>query len=82
MIRKQLYISEEDERNLKKRAKRLGLTEASIFRNALSIYFRTPEPSAEEWDPLDALIGSLDGGPPDSSINHDHYIYGVAKKQP
>lgn len=28
------------------------------------------------------LIGTFGGGPSDLSVNHDHYLYGAAKKKP
>lgn len=38
------------------------------------------EPDWKE-DPLLKLIGTLEGGPSDLSVNHDHYLYGAAKKK-
>ena len=42
-------------------------------------------PSAEEaiptlYERLKDVIGIAEGLPADSSINHDHYLYGVPKK--
>ncbi len=36
-----------------------------------------------DWkeDPLLKLIGTFEGGPRDLSVNHDHYLYGAAKKR-
>jgi hypothetical protein len=35
------------------------------------------EPTA--WDILDALAGTIEG-PPDWSLEHDHYLYGTPKR--
>lgn len=32
-------------------------------------------PLDEDYDPLDAVIGTCDG-PPDGAANHDKYLYG------
>ena len=31
------------------------------------------------WDVLESIIGTVEA-PPDWSINHDHYLYGTAKR--
>jgi hypothetical protein len=39
-------------------------------------------PATEEkdgWEVIESLIGSVQG-PPDLSLNHDHYLYGLPKK--
>ena len=33
------------------------------------------------WDVLESIIGTVEA-PPDWSINHDHYLYGTAKRYP
>jgi len=33
------------------------------------------------YERLKPFIGSLDGLPADFSVNHDHYLYGVPKRQ-
>jgi len=35
----------------------------------------------DAWDVLDRLAGTVDA-PPDWSSEHDHYLYGTAKRQP
>lgn len=39
--------------------------------------------SEPDWkeDPFLKLIGTFEGGPSDLSVNHDHYLYGAAKKK-
>ena len=33
------------------------------------------------WDVLESMMGTVEA-PPDWSINHDHYLYGTAKRYP
>jgi hypothetical protein len=33
------------------------------------------------WDVLESIMGTVEA-PPDWSINHDHYLYGTAKRYP
>ena len=33
------------------------------------------------WDVLESITGTVEA-PPDWSINHDHYLYGTAKRYP
>jgi len=42
-----------------------------------------PEPQAGPtlFDQLAEIIGSVPGLPEDLSINHDHYLYGTAKRE-
>ena len=48
-----------------------------------------PEPTPQEEDEtipslyerLKDFVGKAEGLPPDLSVNHDHYLYGVAKRQ-
>ncbi len=35
--------------------------------------------SSDGWDVIESLIGSVQG-PPDLSVNHDHYAYRLPKK--
>jgi len=35
----------------------------------------------DAWDVLERLTGTVDA-PPDWSSEHDHYLYGTAKRQP
>ncbi len=41
----------------------------------------SPDLSEPTWaEVFKDLIGKAEGLPPDSSINHDHYLYGAPKK--
>ena len=33
------------------------------------------------WEKLNQIAGTAKGLPPDAAENHDHYLYGVPKKQ-
>jgi hypothetical protein len=33
------------------------------------------------YDRLKDLVGKAEGLPPDASVNHDHYLYGLPKRQ-
>lgn len=80
MRRKQLYISEETDRGLKRLSARTGRSEASCVRDALDQFLGSQPPS--EDDPLERLIGLVSDadGPNDLAEHHDHYLYGVPKK--
>ena len=39
-------------------------------------------PSPTIWQKLLELAGSAPGLPADAARNHDHYLYGTAKRQP
>lgn len=61
MVRKQLYIEERQDRALKRRAKKLGISEAEVVRAALDAAFakegvQAPPPSLPEDDPLEQLL--------------------------
>ena len=57
---------------------------AEIIREAIGRFLDQPnEPSALpdlESDPFWKVVGTVDGGPSDESIEHDHYLYGAPKK--
>ncbi|RMF71524.1 MAG: DNA-binding protein [Alphaproteobacteria bacterium] len=58
MIRKQLYITEQQEHALKRRAKTLGVSEAEFIRRALDAMLR--DQPREPLPRRDALHGLLD----------------------
>lgn len=71
LIRKQTYITVEQDRRLKQLAERYGTTEADILRRALDGWLAI-ETARGRGDPFDSLIG-LVAGPADA--DHDD-IYG------
>ncbi|MCL6561058.1 MAG: ribbon-helix-helix domain-containing protein [Firmicutes bacterium] len=72
MVRKQTYISPDQDKALKRRAKKEGTTEAEIIRRAIDRYIREHEALK---NPLLDIIGIAGKGPADGSENHDRYIY-------
>ncbi len=80
MIRKQVYLSQDNERDLKKHSKRLRISEAFLIREAIYQYCRNLE-KKETSHPLDGIIGIAAKGRKDGAINHDYYLYGAPKKR-
>ena len=72
MIRKQTYISNHQNKVLKRKAIRERTTEAEIIRRAIDSYLKN---EMVEEDPLLELIGIADNEPCDGAVNHDRYIY-------
>ncbi len=82
MIRKQLYIDDDLEHELKALAERTGQSEAEHVRRALRAYLEDRTDRRTGLDPLLGLIGLADDAdePTDVALEHDHYLYGVPKK--
>lgn len=60
----------------------LPLPEGSAVDIVLLANELAEEPSHEIpslYERLKPFIGKLEGLPPDASVNHDHYLYGVPK---
>lgn len=61
MVRKQLYIEEQQEQALKSRARELGVTEAEIVRDALDRLLAEPAaPRHAAWVGRERLLSVLD----------------------
>jgi hypothetical protein len=71
MIRKQTYVTAEQDRRLKEMADQYHTTEAEILRRALDNWFGR-ESARSDTDPFESLIGFV-SGPED--VHHDD-IYG------
>lgn len=57
MVRKQLHITEEQDRNLKRRARDLGVSEAEVVRHALDdVLLKQPGKAGYGRDILDRLL--------------------------
>ena len=67
LVRKQTYITAEQDRAVKRLAKRYHTTEAEILRRALDSWL-SREGAREGGDPFAALIGFVEG--PDE-VDHD-----------
>ena len=80
MVRTQVYLPRDIYEQLKDRGERQGLTLAHQIREALVEYVadvvaEDELPIITEDDPIWNIIGMVEGGPVDGSINHDKYIY-------
>ena len=85
MKRKQIYIEEEQERELKALARGRGVPDAVVIREALGLYLRS-QPRARRLrtmaeHPLASIIGIGKSDITDGSVNHDFYLYGAPKEE-
>lgn len=80
MRRKQLYLDEDLDDELRRTAAESGLSEAEHIRRALRKYFGSSA-AKSKGDPLLDLIGMVpdDSAPEDLAGELDHYAYGVPK---
>ncbi|BDG59758.1 ribbon-helix-helix domain-containing protein [Caldinitratiruptor microaerophilus] len=69
-VKKIVYLTDDQERILKRLAEEEGLSETEIVRRAIEAYSR-----ARTRDPLLDTIGIAQGGPEDGAVNHDRYLY-------
>ena len=74
-IRKQIYITPEQNEDLKTLALMDGVSEAGIIREALSAYVAVRQEKAAKEDPLADLVGLGVSEHTDSALRHDHYLY-------
>jgi hypothetical protein len=67
-------ISKAESRALRERARREGISQASLVRRALRAYGVTPEthPETSGYDVIKHLLGRSRGGPKDLSTNPEH----------
>ena len=81
MIRKQLYIDDDQEQQLKALAQQTGRSEADHVRQALKAYLSRamPKPVRDPWLSLLGLVEDADG-PTDVAVEHDHYLYGAPRQ--
>ena len=82
LVRKQVYITEEQEQLLKRAARRGRQTEAEILRAALDQALRPKAVSKGQSvrDPLWDIIGVGRTEDGDVAQNVDHYLYGSARR--
>jgi hypothetical protein len=69
-----LRLSKSERRALRDRARREGVSQATLVRRALRAYGVTPEaePRKSGYDVIKNLIGTHHGGPTDLSTNPEH----------
>jgi hypothetical protein len=70
-----LRLSKSERRALRDRARREGVSQATLVRRALRAYGVTPEaePRKSGYDVIKHLIGTHHGGPTDLSTNPEHF---------
>ena len=79
--RAQVYLEQEQLRQLKLEAEREHLPMAVLIRTAISRFLKLKEKSINwDKDPLTAAVGKVKLNVSDASINHDHYLYGKKKR--
>ena len=81
MVRKQIYLTETQDRRLRQEATRQRRAEAEIVREALDRQLKeTSETPDIAGDSFWGIIGAGRSGSGDLSENVDHYLYGAPKK--
>ncbi len=68
---------------------KLSTVEVNQLAEWLQTYLETQQSEQDQneqseqnaWDVLESMTGTIEA-PPDWSINHDHYLYGVPKRYP
>lgn len=78
-----MYFDEEEWARIQARARASGRSAASVVRDAVTAYLTDEK---DDSDPILAMIGEAkrkDRGrrATDSSVNHDHYLYGWPKAE-
>jgi hypothetical protein len=83
LVRKQVYITAEQEDLLKQVASREKRTEAEIIRSALDARLRPRRapPRRLADDALWGIVGLGSGEQKDVSQNVDHYLYGTPREK-
>ncbi len=75
--RTQVYFPEELYNKVERKAKKNSKSAAAIIREAVEEYLEKKEKEID-WDndPIWKLVGIIESGVDDLSVNHDEYIYG------
>jgi hypothetical protein len=81
MVRTQIYLSKAEHDFLQSESRRRDEPMASIIRSFIDEKMEIPEEAWTNNPMLEPTVSDPDAeGHEDSSINHDHYIYGCPKK--
>ena len=80
MVRKQIYLTVEQDRRLRRAAKKHRRTEAEIIRDALDRTLGDASRSDPSGDALWGLVGIASGKNDDLSEQVDAVLYGTNKK--
>jgi hypothetical protein len=81
MVRKQLYITPEQDRRLRQAAAKRRRTEAEVMREALDRHLVGGDEPDRTGDPLWGMVAIGQGGVADGSVEVDHYVYGTPKRR-
>lgn len=78
LVRKQVYLDPERNRQIKRLARASGLSEAEHIRRAIASYVDDLKEVDGSGHPLLRLIGICDNprGPKDAAVEHDRFLYG------
>jgi len=78
LLRKQIYLDAERDRQIKNLARSTGLSAAEHIRRAVALYLHEVKAADASGHPLVRLIGICDDprGPRDAAVKHDAYLYG------
>jgi len=85
LVRKQLYLTPEQNQRLRRAARNERRTEAEIVREALDLRLVLDEGAKAagagfEDDSLWEVVGMVRTGPADVSVQVDHYLYGTPRR--
>lgn len=80
MVRTQIYLTREEHAFIQNEASRLGTPMAAVIRQWIDEKMRIPEDVWADSPLLQPPAESTPDMPEDFAINHDHYLYGGAKK--
>lgn len=78
MKRKQIYLTDSIDADLKGLARARGKTESELIREALHIYLEREKQGPDPWD---KLIGLVLDGRHDESIRVDEIVYGEPQER-
>lgn len=74
-VRKQIYLTPEQDEALKALSVMKGVSEASLIRKALDDYLAREKDRSKGADPLAKLVGLGRSAHTDIAENHDEYLY-------
>jgi plasmid stability protein len=81
MRRTQIYLDEDVDRELRAVAAAEGRSAADLIREAVRRYL-AERGRGGSIDPIAAMIGAVDGLPPDGAVEHDRDLYGPRRARP
>lgn len=80
MVRTQIYLTREEHAFVQNEASRLGRPMAAVIREWIDEKMEIPDDAWASSPLLQPPAESTPDMPEDFAINHDHYLYGGAKK--